>query len=320
MNTQFNRTAVLISLGLSIVLVVGVLFGTKYFFDNVARQPVSVSAIDSPESSSPLCEQLGSNLPERFMGEKRSELVEPAPDGVAAWADISSMATVLRCGVSMPLQYTDYSEPVEIDGSNWLEVRDMTEGSTLTTWYNVDYSPAVAVTTHGDEQPEGLSDSLNALEARAQEPRPAPLSQLPAADSSNTSDSTNIEEVCAPLADALPDTLGENYQRMEVPEENTAAWSAPGFEPIVIRCGVAPPAGYEPGEQLQQINDIPWFQDTTLGEGTTAGTWYALGRATDIAVSAPQGVANTALVELGDLISANTAEQDSPSSTRSKEF
>ncbi|MDN6246069.1 MAG: DUF3515 domain-containing protein, partial [Corynebacterium casei] len=96
----------------------------------------------------------------------------------------------------------------------------------------------------------------------------------------------------------------------EVPEENTAAWSAPGFEPIVIRCGVAPPAGYEPGEQLQQINDIPWFQDTTLGEGTTAGTWYALGRATDIAVSAPQGVANTALVELGEIISANTAEQD----------
>ena len=76
MNTQFNRTAVLVSLGLSIVLVVGVLFGTKYFFDNVARQPVSVSAIDSPESSSPLCEELVENLPERFMGEKRSELAE----------------------------------------------------------------------------------------------------------------------------------------------------------------------------------------------------------------------------------------------------
>lgn len=306
MNTQFNRTAVLVSLGLSIVLVVGVLFGTKYFFDNVARQPVSVSAIDSPESSSPLCEELVENLPERFMGEKRSELVEPAPEGVAAWADISSMATVLRCGVSMPLQYTEYSQPVEVDGSNWLEVRDMTEGSTLTTWYNTDYSPAIAVTTHGDEQPAGLKDALSSLEQAPQEPNPAPLFQLPAANDTNASD---IAEVCAPLDDALPETIGEDYTRFEVEDDHTAAWGAPGREPIVIRCGVAPPAGYQPGEQLQQINDIPWFQDTTLGEGTTAGTWYALGRETDIAVSAPQDAANTALVELGEVISATTNEQ-----------
>ncbi|GJN42968.1 DUF3515 domain-containing protein [Corynebacterium ammoniagenes] len=301
MTTQFNRPAIYISLGLSIVLVIGVLFGTKYYFENVARQPVSVSAVDSPEASSPLCEELVANLPERFMGEKRSELVEPAPDGVAAWADISSMATVLRCGVDMPLQYTEYSQPVDIDGSNWLEVRDMTEGSSLTTWYNTDFSPAVAVTTHTDKQPEGLSDALEVLDATAQEPRPAPLSQLSSADNA---------EVCASLDDALPDTLGEDYQRMDVSEEHTAAWSAAGREPVAIRCGVEPPAGYEAGEQLQQINDIPWFQDTTLGEGTTAGTWYALGRETDIAVSAPQDIANTALVELGDVIVANTKEQD----------
>ncbi|NMF31595.1 DUF3515 domain-containing protein [Corynebacterium ammoniagenes] len=301
MTTQFNRPAIYISLGLSIVLVIGVLFGTKYYFENVARQPVSVSAVDSPEASSPLCEELVANLPERFMGEKRSELVEPAPDGVAAWADISSMATVLRCGVDMPLQYTEYSQPVDIDGSNWLEVRDMTEGSSLTTWYNTDFSPAVAVTTHTDKQPEGLSDALEVLDATAQKPRPAPLSQLSSADNA---------EVCTSLNDALPDTLGDDYQRMDVLEEHTAAWTAAGREPVVIRCGVEPPAGYEAGEQLQQVNDIPWFQDTTLGEGTTASTWYALGRETDIAVSAPQDIANTALVELGDVIVANTKEQD----------
>ncbi|WP_301200775.1 DUF3515 domain-containing protein, partial [Corynebacterium stationis] len=151
MNTQFNRPAIYVSLGLSLALVVGVLFGTKYYFENVARQPVSVSAIDSPDASLPECAELVENLPERMMGQKRSELVEPAPEGVAAWADISSMATVLRCGVDMPLQYTDYSQTVDIDGSQWLEVRDMTEGSTLTTWYNTDYTPAVAVTTHTDE-------------------------------------------------------------------------------------------------------------------------------------------------------------------------
>lgn len=117
MNTQFNRPAIYVSLGLSLALVLGVLFGTKYYFENVARQPVSVSAIDSPDASLPECAELVENLPERMMGQKRSELVEPAPEGVAAWADISSMATVLRCGVDMPLQYTDYSQTVDIDGS-----------------------------------------------------------------------------------------------------------------------------------------------------------------------------------------------------------
>ncbi|WP_301195147.1 DUF3515 domain-containing protein [Corynebacterium stationis] len=301
MNTQFNRPAIYVSLGLSLALVVGVLFGTKYYFENVARQPVSVSAIDSPDASLPECAELVENLPERMMGQKRSELVEPAPEGVAAWADISSMATVLRCGVDMPLQYTDYSQTVDIDGSQWLEVRDMTEGSTLTTWYNTDYTPSVAVTTHTDEKPKGLSQALEVLSKDPQAPRPAPLSQLEPA--------TNAE-VCSPLMDALPDTIGEDYERFDVDEDNTAAWGAEGREPVVIRCGVAPPEGYEPGAQLQQINEIPWFQDTTLGEGTTAGTWFALGRETDIAVSAPQDVANTALVELGGVITANTGEQD----------
>ena len=300
MNTQFNRTAIIVSLGIAIALVVGVLFGTKYYFDNVARQPVSVGAVDSPDASSPECAEMIDNVPDTLMGEKRSEIAEPAPDGVAAWAEISSMATILRCGVNMPLQYTEYSQPVEVDGTNWLEVRDMTEGSTLTTWYALDYSPAAAITTHGDERPEGLGEAFAALADAPQEPQPAPLSQLKSADNA---------EVCAPLGDALPDTLGEDYERFVVEEEHTAAWGAPGREPIVIRCGVEPPAGYEPGEQLQQINDIPWFQDTTLGSGTTAGTWYALGRETDIALSAPQDVANTALVELGDVIAANTNEQ-----------
>ena len=301
MNTQFNRPAIYISLGLSLALVVGVLFGTKYYFENVARQPVSVSAIDSPDASLPVCAELVENLPDRIMGQKRSDLVEPAPDGVAAWADISSMATVLRCGVDMPLQYTDYSETEDIEGSQWLEVRDMTEGSTLTTWYNTDYSPAVAVTTHTDDKPKGLKQALEVLDKDPQQPRPAPLTQLSSADNA---------EVCTSLMDEIPDTVGEDYERFAVTEENTAAWGAEGREPIVIRCGVAPPENYEAGAQLQQINEIPWFQDTTLGEGTTAGTWFALGRDTDIAISAPQDVANTALVELGGIISATTGEQD----------
>src|SRR5699024_8372428 len=99
-------------------------------------------------------------------------------------------------------------------------------------------------------------------------------------------------------------------ERFAVTEENTAAWGAEGREPIVIRCGVAPRENYEAGAQLEQISEIPWFQDTTLGEGTTAGTWFAFGRDTDIAISAAQDVANTALEELAGLVSATTGGQD----------
>src|SRR5699024_5993356 len=142
---------------------------------------------------------------------------------VAAWADISSMATVLRRGVDMPLQYTDYSETEDIEGSQWLEVRDMTEGSTLTTWYNTDYSPAVAVTTHTDDKPKGLKQALEVLDKAPQHPRPAPLAQLSSADNA---------EVCTSLMDEIPDTVGEDYERFAVTEEKTAAWGAEGREPI----------------------------------------------------------------------------------------
>src|SRR5699024_10440029 len=132
MNTQFNRAAIYISLVLSLAFVVRMFLGTNYYFESVARQPLSDSTIDSRDASLPVCAELVENLPDRIMEQKRSDLVEPAPDGVAAWAEIPSMATVLRCGVDMPLQYTDYSETEDIEGSQWLEVRDMTEGSTLT--------------------------------------------------------------------------------------------------------------------------------------------------------------------------------------------
>src|SRR5690625_5868234 len=123
----------------------------------------------------------------------------------------------------------------------------MTESSTLTPWYNTNYTPSGEVTTHTDEKPKGLSQALEVLDKEPQEPRPAPLSQLEPA--------TNAE-VCSPLMDALPDTIGEDYKRFDDDEDNTAAWGAEGREPVVIRCGVAPPEGYEPGAQLQQINEI----------------------------------------------------------------
>src|SRR5699024_8246258 len=108
-------------------------------------------------------------------------------------------------------------------------VRDMTEGSTLTTWYNTDYSPAVAVTTHTDDKPKGLKQALEVLDKDPQQPRPAPLTQLSSADNA---------EVCTSLMDEIPDTVGEDYERFAVTEEITAEWGAEGRNPMVIPAGL----------------------------------------------------------------------------------
>ncbi len=308
MGTQFNRTAVYVSLGLAIALVVGVIWGAKFVFTNLDRAPVAITAIPSEDSESPECAALVASLPEKFMGHPAAEVAEPRPAGTAAWATFSDEPVTLRCGVEMPFQYTDYSVLEDIDGASWLRVVDMTPGSDLTTWYTADRAPAVAVTTHDDAAPKGLD--LSALREQEQPTHPAPLTDLEAAEGTAAA----AQKVCAPLLEALPEELPEGYQRATdgptAPrDENTAVWTATGREAIALRCGVAPPPGYQAGEQIQQINAIPWFEDTTLASGTTASTWFALGRDTDIAVHVPQDVAADALVELGEVIAETVPEQ-----------
>lgn len=301
MNSQFNRTAIFVSLGLSIVLVLGVILGAKYVFTTADRAPVAMPTLPGDAASSPECSALIASLPEKFMGHPRATIADPVPDGAAAWATLSDEAVTLRCGVDMPFQYNAYSTLTDIDGEPWLEVTDMTPQSDLTTWYTTNRTPAVAVTTPGDKKPEGLD--LNVLTQKAQPTHPAPLADLAAASTADAS-------VCPALLNSLPANFVSGYAPFsgDVPD-NTYVWIGQGRESIVMHCGVAPPPGYKAGAQLTQVNSIPWFEDTTVASGTTASTWFALGRSTDIALYVPQDVAQDALVALGDVIAANTPSQ-----------
>ncbi len=303
--SRSGRTAIYLSLVLAVALVLGVVVGAKLVFDRAAKQPVAMSDLPAPLADSPECADFIAGLPDELIGHDRAEIAEPAPDGVAAWASSSVERVTLRCGVDLPLQYTAYAEPQEIEGVQWLRVTDVTPESTLATWYSVDRTPVVAVTADepslgGADNPVAeLGESVSTLAVADHEPNPAPLSQLPAGDTS----------VCDDLMANLPDTVAGDHQRIEVSEPFTAAWTAPGREPIVLRCGVAPPENYEPGLQLTQVDEIPWFEDTTLANGTTSSTWFALGRDIDTAVSVPQATGNAAVVQLGRVIAAETAEQ-----------
>ena len=298
---QINRTAIAISLGLALLLVIGAVVGARIYFNQVALQPVAMTDLPAPQADSQACASLIDDLPSDLHGHPRAELAEPAPAGAAAWRSSSTERITLRCGVDIPAQYTDYAITEDIDGARWLRVDDITPQSTLATWYTVDRSPVVAVTADTEQLDGGAPvDGLDlaALEQHDQPRNPAPLTELEAADSSK----------CSGLLDAAPESIAEGYTRTEPASDNTVAWHAKGRDPIVVRCGVAPSPNYGPGEQLVQVNGIPWFEDVKLANGTTASTWYALGRDSGIAASLPQAESNEAITNLTDLIAEHTAE------------
>ncbi|MDK8577679.1 DUF3515 family protein [Corynebacterium pseudodiphtheriticum] len=253
----------------------------------------------------------------------------------------------LRCGVDTPFQYSEYShtQVVAADGASdgntateWLEVQDQTPGSTLTTWYSTNRFPTVAVTVDragngtagndgaGDDGADDgaggnakapdsaaattreahkaiaqLTGATEALELRKHQPHPAPLSEL-------ASGTPEDLAACQSLISAAQDgfTPAEGYELYHDTAKDTIAWTHPGYEPIVLRCGIADP-DVPLGERLQQINEVPWFEDTVLADGTTASTWYPLGREVAVAVSTPQAAAQESLSRITELLKQHTA-------------
>ena len=302
-DAQFNRTTIYVSLGLAVALVLGVLVGARVFFNRVALQPVAMTEVPAPEASSAECASLIDALPSTLADLKRAELAEPAPEGAAAWQASSTERITLRCGVDAPAQYTPYAQTEDIDGARWLRVNDATPGSTLATWFTVDRSPVLAVTADtqqlrdGTAPVEGLDTA--ALTGPAPEQRPAPLADLATAGDPGKCDS---------LLAAAPESIAEGYTRVDAVSEQTVAWSAAGQDAIVLRCGVADPANYGPGARLDQINGVPWFEDVKLANGTTASTWFAMGRDVQVAASLPQAESNEAITNLTNLIAEHTAQ------------
>ena len=302
-DAQFNRTTIYISLGLAVALVLGVLVGARVFFNRVALQPVAMTQVPAPEASSAECTSLIDALPSTLADLKRAELAKPAPEGAAAWQASSTERITLRCGVEAPAQYTPYAQTEDIDDARWLRVNDATPGSTLATWFTVDRSPVLAVTADVEQLRSGAAPvagiDTSALNGPAPEQHPAPLADLAAAGDAGTCDS---------LLYAAPDSIAEGYTRVDAVSEQTVAWSAEGQDAIVLRCGVADPENYGPGARLDQINGVPWFEDVKLANGTTASTWYAMGRDVQVAASLPQAESNEAITNLTNLIAEHTGQ------------
>ncbi|WP_297849766.1 DUF3515 domain-containing protein [uncultured Corynebacterium sp.] len=308
-----RRPLIVLSLVLALLLVAGVLVGSKLYLQKLNNQPVALAELPSPEADSPQCAELIDGLPDTVAGHSRATLADPAPAGAAVWQTSSAQRVTLRCGVDAPLQYTELTQTHELGGAEWIKVTDPTPGSNLTTWFTVDRSPVVAVTADdaalvNDDAP--VADlNLSGLPEESVDPHRAPL-----ADVASISNASAADAACRELMAQLPDEIAEDYSRLDVTavhglESNAAAWGADGKDPLVLKCGVEPPAHYEPGAQLTQVNDVPWFEDAGSDNASQSTTLYALGRTTDIAVSVPAGVGEGALTQLSELIAQHVPEQ-----------
>lgn len=290
-----NRRLAAILLGIAVAFTLAVLVGARLVMQRAADQPVAMPVVPAPQAGSAECAEFVDALPGTVLGYGRAELAAPAPEGAAAWQKSSTERVTLRCGVDMPLQYTTLSQPEEIGGARWLEVRDDAPGSTLSTWFTTDRAPVIAVTADaqsGRGAVEGID--VTRLPRTAPAPAPAPLSQLAGGDAS----------ACRGFAEAAPEHIAEGFSLVDAPlaDPNTVAWTAPGREPVVVRCGVAAPEHYRAGVRLAQVNGTPWFEDTETGGAAGTATWYALGRAAQVAAFIPAAGGNEVITNLTDFI------------------
>lgn len=310
-----RRRGAVLALLIAVVFVVFVLVGAKILVDRSVYTPVAMGPVDAPAADSATCAEITDDLPHRIGDYRDVGVVDPAPDGSAGYRDSGGTELSLRCGVNAPGQYTLLSSVQDSGGEQWLQIADATPGSELTTWYSVGHSPVVAVTTDGRISASDLSD-LGEVIARHGDSANAPApADVPLADQSATH-----SDDCSALENALPDNLGE-YRRLAPDSvspdtaeaiDGSLVWVADGREPVVLRCGVDLPDSYEAGAQLTQIDEVPWFQDTALAEGSTAGVWYALGYADTVAVSLPLDAGNSVLTAVSEAIDdtlERTAEQ-----------
>lgn len=304
---QGNRRRAAIALALAVLLALGVIVGAKMYQDSQARKPVLLSSPELPDEDSPECAALLDRLPDRLGGTLgglvRAELADPAPLGAAMWRNTSGEEVTLRCGVSVPTQYTELSATEEIDGVTWIRVNDASPGSTLSTWFAVGRTPVVAVTADASRDGDigDLSQALgtDADVGGAPAPNPIPLTDLAAPDADGR---------CSALLAALPGELAGRARADDADlPAGTMVYSDDAGSLISIRCGLAEPPGYAgTDQQLTQINDIVWFSEPSMSAGDV-GTWFALGRERFVAVHAPIGEASGLLPAISDAIAANLA-------------
>ncbi|WP_295645979.1 DUF3515 domain-containing protein [uncultured Corynebacterium sp.] len=311
------RFFIFLALALGVIFVVGVIGGAKVISDRNTFSTVTMGPVDAPQADTPQCRDIAAGLPEKTSGFRKVDVRDPAPAGAAAYRDEQGIELTIRCGVNAPDQFTQASITEDHAGTQWLPITDATPGSNLRTYYTVGAGPVLAITSEADFS-SALEDFGSVIASHtdattAPERKPYPLSTQKSAKQVN-------DRVCRDFLDALPNKLGD-YDR--VGSEDPAASKAPSHsatfradrrEPIVVRCGLEMPEGYKAGERLSSVNDVPWFAEPGLAQGSTSGNWFGLGYEQIVGISMPGAQEdNAAITEVSKAMTKTMKKTESPS-------
>lgn len=142
-----------------------------------ASEPVAAVPLPSPGAGSEECAALVEALPESLGEAGRVALVEPAPEGTAAYRMPDAEPVIVRCGLPAPPTFTVGVALQEVNGVQWFNEPDPDPAVTASTWVAVDRPQFVAVTLpegSGTGPIQDLSDALTET-LEAVEPDPAPI-------------------------------------------------------------------------------------------------------------------------------------------------
>jgi hypothetical protein len=111
-----------------------------------------------------------------------------------------------------------------------------------------------------------------------------------------------VRELCARLVNHLPPKLDGNGSRVVEPRSPLVhAWGSP---PVVLRCGVDRPTGFDPeSAQVTVVQGISWFQQL----GSDDVTWTAVRERANVELIVPTSYEGQGgmLVELAPAIKAS---------------
>lgn len=158
---RLPRILVGIALALPVLLVIGVLIGSQLIYrgpppDGPAADKLSVASVPLPDAAGADCAHFLSGLPDAMNTGvgllPRRVLADPAPAGTAAWGGahedsgrIEDQPVILRCGLSRPPELTPTAALLDVDGVEWVAVRDAGLPG-ITTWVTADRAVYVGLT------------------------------------------------------------------------------------------------------------------------------------------------------------------------------
>lgn len=118
---------------------------------------------------------------------------------------------------------------------------------------------------------------------------------------------------CRAVVDGLPGDVGNQASRETTGNRYAAAWGDP---PIVLRCGVGLPKGYDRASPCQRANDIDWYvPESAIDDTGSEIVMTTIGRtpALEVTVPAryrPNAPANV-MIDLEGVVTAHTEKTGS---------